>query len=367
MNPNKFTGHIAIVGAGAVGGFVGGRLAQAGYNVTLIDPWADHVSAMTQRGLTIRTPAGDTTCPIHALHTDDASGMARLAPVDIAFICVKLYDTEWAIRKIAPCLAASGYVVTLQNSLVEEVIAGHVGWDKTVGCIGSGMYVALGGPGLVTRSKSPSSQSAPVFYVGEITGEQSTRIEQLAGILQRADTTQITGNLWGLRWAKLTANAMTSGFSAVCGLGLKETFRRPECRRLMQILASEAIRVGMARNYHVEPVFGLPAAVWLAADEGNADARLKVDGTFQTHYDTVTDTAVSGTAQDLKKGRKTEVDFMNGYVAAQAQALKVSTPLHHAVAQLLADIELNRQTPGEKHLHALAARFPGRPLHSAPG
>ncbi|NYT82851.1 2-dehydropantoate 2-reductase [Alcaligenaceae bacterium] len=361
MNPNKFSGRIAIVGAGAVGGFVGGKLAAAGYDVTLIDAWSEHVDAIRKHGLTIIEPDGECSIPVPAMHADESPSLPPCS-LDIVFICVKLYDTDWATSLVSHALKRSGCVVTLQNSLVESIVASRVGWERTLGCIGSGMYVGLEGPGRIRRSKKTVKNGACVFYVGEAQGPLSPRVEMLADMLSQVDAAQATDNLWGLRWSKLVANAMTSGFSAVCGFGLKRTFGDPACCRVMLGLAAEAIDVGAALGYETENIFGVAPGVWLEARAGDASALDQVMAALNAQHQLVTEDAVSGTAQDLKKGKRTEVDFMNGFVAAKAADVRVSTPLHAEIAQILRRIEEGRDTPGVRHLERLEALSGPDPL-----
>ena len=170
--PNRLPlsdGKIVIVGAGAVGGFVGGKLALAGYNVTLIDSWKAHVDAINRDGLQLSEPGMSRSVSVPAYHTAELGALPQAA-ADVAFICVKLYDTEWAVKLIAPYVKPGGCVVTLQNSLVEGMVAAQVGWDRTVGCIGSGMYVSLPDPGRIVRSKVPATDGLCVFYIGEAEG-----------------------------------------------------------------------------------------------------------------------------------------------------------------------------------------------------
>ncbi|MEO8976754.1 MAG: 2-dehydropantoate 2-reductase N-terminal domain-containing protein, partial [Casimicrobiaceae bacterium] len=122
--------RIAIVGAGAVGGWVGGVLADAGYHITLIDPWPEHVTAIRDAGITLTEPGNRRQIPIRALHVADVQSL-HSTPVDVAFVCVKLYDTDWATALIVPYLAASGFVVTMQNGLIEERVAAIAGWGRT--------------------------------------------------------------------------------------------------------------------------------------------------------------------------------------------------------------------------------------------
>src|SRR5450631_1991363 len=118
---------IAIVGAGAVGGYAGAHMVQAGEDVTFIDPWPAHVEHMRA----------------HGLRVTHAQRLAKEKPIDIAFVCMKSYDTAWATMLIRQYLAPDGYVVSLQNCMNEETIAGILGWGKTLGCIGSSITVNL--------------------------------------------------------------------------------------------------------------------------------------------------------------------------------------------------------------------------------
>jgi 2-dehydropantoate 2-reductase len=141
---------IAIVGAGAVGGYVGAHMVQAGEDVTFIDPWPAHVEHMRKHGLRV-THAMDVPefrVAVRTLHVTDAQQLAKEKPVDIAFVCMKSYDTAWATMLIRQYLAPDGYVVSLQNCMNEETIAAIVGWGKTLGCIASSITVNLPEPGL---------------------------------------------------------------------------------------------------------------------------------------------------------------------------------------------------------------------------
>ncbi len=129
--------RIAILGAGAVGGYCGAYMAAAGEDVILIDPWPAHVEAMRQSGLRVThaMEVPELRVPVRALDITEVQGLAKEPPIDITFICMKSYDTAWSTMLIRPYLAPSGYVVSLQNGINEETIAGVVGWGKTLGCI----------------------------------------------------------------------------------------------------------------------------------------------------------------------------------------------------------------------------------------
>ena len=145
---------IAIVGAGAVGGYAGAHMAQAGEDVTFIDVWPEHVEHMRKHGLRVSHAMNvpEFTVPVRALHITDAQQLAKDKPVDIAFVCMKSYDTAWATHLIAPYLSPQGFVVSLQNCLNEETIAGIVGWGRVVGVVASLISVDLYEAGKIRRT-----------------------------------------------------------------------------------------------------------------------------------------------------------------------------------------------------------------------
>ena len=114
--------RIAVVGAGALGGYVGGYLAQNGEDVTLIDMWPEHIEAIRARGLELDGVTQEekfTVTQAKTMHLCEVQSLSKERPVDIAFVAVKSYDTEWATSLIKPYLAPAGYVVSLQNCLTE--------------------------------------------------------------------------------------------------------------------------------------------------------------------------------------------------------------------------------------------------------
>jgi len=324
--------RIVFVGAGAVGGYVGGHLARAGHDVTLIDPWPANVEAIRKNGLQLGGTQGEHSVKIKALHVSDVQSLAR-QPVDLAFICMKLYDTEWATALIKPYLAADGCVVTMQNSLVEEQVAAIVGRARTLGCIASTISVEATGPGRVVRSQLPGGDAYTVFRLGELDGRITPRAEQIAAMLRACDSAKVTTNLWGERWAKLVANTMTTGPCALSGLNLKDIFENAVARRLLIKLAGEAIHVGEALGYRLEPVRGLPAAQWIAAASGDANAFRSVEAHMLEGARRRPEGGWSGTAQDIAKGRWPEIDFMNGYVARKGAEAGIPAPTHVKVTE----------------------------------
>jgi 2-dehydropantoate 2-reductase len=181
--------RIAVVGAGAVGGYIGSSLFHAGHDVMLIDPWPVHVEAIRAQGMQLygMTEAERKTVKVPALHLTEAQQIAKQRPIDIALISVKSYDTIWACRMIKQYLAPDGIVVSIQNCMNEERVAAAAGWGRTLGIIvGGGVGVDLYEPGHIRRgyTKRPEVTS---FYVGEPSGLITKRSRELAAIMNDVD------------------------------------------------------------------------------------------------------------------------------------------------------------------------------------
>ena len=181
---------IAFVGAGAVGGYTGAHMVQAGEDVTFIDPWPAHVEHMRQHGLRVTHAMTEPefTVPVRALHVTDAQHLAKEKPVDIAFVCMKSYDTAWAAMLIRQYLAPGGYVVSLQNCMNEATIAEVVGWGKTMGCIASNISVGLVEPGHVHRGGVKGGAAHTVYRTGEVHGAITERAHEVCRLVSYADS-----------------------------------------------------------------------------------------------------------------------------------------------------------------------------------
>lgn len=329
------------MGAGAIGGYAGGQMTRAGHDVTLIDPWPEHVEYMRSHGLQLSgmTPQETHSIPVQALHITDVQRFCRERPVDIAFICVKSYDTEWAAQLIKPYLAPDGFVVSLQNCINEERIAAIVGWGKTLGCIASLISSELYAPGHVKRTVPRGGERHTVFRVGEVHGRITPRAEEVAQLLRAADSAKVTGNLWGERWSKLVINSMRNGLSAATGLSGNQRDGAEGPRRLSIRLGSEAVRVGQALGYPLENMMGMEPETLARAGEGNQDALVEIVDILTENAKKRSDEQRPSMAQDMAKGRRTETDFINGYVAARGLEIGVTAATHAKMNEIVKRVE----------------------------
>ena len=340
------TKRIAIVGAGALGGYVGGTLAYHGHNVTLIDPWPEHVETVRRNGLELDgvTPEERFTAKPKILHITEVQGLAR-TPVDIAMVAVKSYDTLWATALIAPYLSERGFVVSLQNCMNEETIAGVVGWGRTVGAVASLISVDLYEPGRIRRTIAKGGDKYTIFRIGEPHGRITPRVEELVQWFRAIDSAKTTTNLWGERWSKLVVNSMRNGLSAATGLNgnARDTAEGP--RWLSIRLGSEAVRVGQAHGFQLERMLGMEAEVLARAGEGHRDALTEITNVLMEGAKKRSDDQRPSMAQDIAKGRRTETDYINGYVAARGTEIGVPAPTHAKMNEAVRRVERGEARP----------------------
>jgi 2-dehydropantoate 2-reductase len=346
---------IAIVGAGAVGGYVGAHLVQAGEDVTFLDPWPEHVEHMQKHGLRVThaMEVAEFSVPVRALHITDAQRLAKEQPVDIAFVCVKSYDTAWATMLIAQYLAPAGYVVSLQNCMNEATVAGVVGWGKTLGCIASSITVNLPTPGHIHRGAGKGGTRHTVFRTGEVHGRITERAEEVRRLVGYADSAKTTTNLWGERWSKLVANVMQNGLSACTGLPGGKVIETEPLRRFSTRLGAEAIRVGQALGYNLEEILHLPPETIARAGEGDPAAMEVADAQRLKDRARVSGEQRPSMGQDMQKGRRTEIEFLNGYVVREGEKLGLACRANAALTDIVKQVERGELKPDPAHILSL--------------
>ncbi len=332
---------IVIVGAGAVGAYVGGYMARMGEDITFIDPWPAHVEAINSHGLTLSGLTDDEcfNTSARAINLTDVQSFSREKPIDIAFICMKSYDTAWATTLIKDYLSPTGFCVSLQNCINEETIARIVGWGRTTGCIAAKISVELTGPGTVRRGVPLGGNKHTVFRAGEVHGRITPRIQEIVSLLSSIDSAKATTNLWGERWSKLVANAMRNGVCAATGMGANACDRESITRLLTIKLAGEAIKIGKALGYELETINKFEPDDWIAAMDGNISVIAKIEQTMEDGAVGRSDDSRPSMAQDIAKNRRTEIHAINGFVVQKGAEIGLSAPANEALVNAVTDIE----------------------------
>jgi len=350
--------RIVVVGAGAIGGYTGGNLAHNGFDVTLVDPWPEHVEAIRKDGLSLEgiTAEESVVARPKTLHLTELQHFSKERPIDIAFISVKSYDTEWAATMIRQYLAPTGYVVSLQNCINEERIAGVVGWGRTVGAIAAILSAELYAPGKIRRTGAKNPPGHEVYRVGEVHGRMTQRIEELGAMIRTVDTCKVTDNLWGERWSKLCVNGMHNGVSAASGLSGNDMRQDERVRRVIIKLGGEAVRIGQALGYRLEDIAGQDSETLARASEGDRAALDSVESLMLALRNSQqrSEHQRPSMGQDMAKGRRTEIDFINGVIVERGREIGLPAPTHEKLIAAVKRVELGRATPSPEHLYGLA-------------
>jgi 2-dehydropantoate 2-reductase len=341
--------RIGIIGAGAIGSVVGGLLTKAGHDVTLVDQWPEHVEKMRGQGLRLSGTCGDHLIPVQALHIHEMQRIAE--PFEAAFVAVKSYDTEWATALAMQYLRKpDGVVVDFQNGINDHRVAAVAGKERTLGCVitlGAGMYE----PGHAMRT----DQGSIGFKIGELDGADSPRARKLAEIMSAVAPTKVTTNLFGERWSKLTVNCMANPLAGLSGWGSAEVRTEPVPSRIGIHVAAEAIRVGGASGYEVEPIYGIAAQRFVDAAEGRGYAEVAADMAASAKHLTGGRPSL---LQDVMRGRRTEIEYLNGYVCAEGRRLGVPTPINDAVVKTVLSYKVGALKPDPQNLAPITAVLP---------
>jgi 2-dehydropantoate 2-reductase len=317
--------------------------------------WPENVEAIRARGLELDgvTPEEKfTVTKAKTMHITEVQSLSKQKPIDIAFIAVKSYDTEWATMMIKPYVAPDGYFVSLQNCVNEEKIAGIVGWGKTLGLVASLISVDMHDVARIRRTVPKGGDKHVIFRIGEVHGTVTRRVAELVEMVRVIDSAKPTTNLWGERWTKLSQNGMRNGVSALTGLSTPHCDLNPGVRRFAIQLGGEAVRVGQALGYELDKIVGLKPEVIALAAGGNADALTEVEEhlSAQAKKNPRADIMRPSMAQDIRKGRRTEIDFMNGLIVEKGKILGIPTPSHQKLVDLVKKLERGEIEASPAHL-----------------
>lgn len=349
--------RIAVMGAGAMGGVIGAYLTRQGFDITLIDQWADHVERMKHGGLKLTNQKETFTVPVKALHLSEVSNIRD--PFDIIFLSVKSYDTRWSAHLMKPVLKPTGFILPAQNGLNDERVASVVGYHRTVGCVvtvGAGIYE----PGHVIRTDPMTTHS---YTIGELSGVLSPRVKEIVDALQIIGPATSTTNIWGHRWAKLTINCMGNVLPGLMGTALASLSddQQSLARRIMITIGCEVVRLGLARGISIEPIWKIPAREFADANSPEDIQRLMDRLKANTAVLRISPEQIEhlgapprpSLLQDVLKGRRTEVEYLNGYVAKTGADVGVATPMNHAISELMRKQEAGQIKPSPENLEPL--------------
>ncbi len=343
--------RILIVGAGAVGSYIGGWLAHTGHDVVFADAWAEQVDTINSDGLRVEGPHEPFVSHPRAFHLHQSQALALEPKFDLTFIAVKAYDTSWASRFALRFVKDDGYFVSSQNCMPDGDMADAVGAERCVGLIMSSIAVRVGGPGLSQRAGTKRRRDLGhiVFRAGEHDGSESDRTAELVEMLEPIDGGKTTTNLWGERWAKLCQNSMGNPVVGATMCGSATVASSPRGRELQIRLASESASVGLALGLDVVNFGGSSPDKWSAASN-DGEVFEELDGMLGANAGAGTGDWHPSMGQDVANGRPSEIDFMNGHVLRKGIEVGVETPVTASIVDAMQRIDRGELVPDESNI-----------------
>lgn len=297
-------GRVAVLAAGGVGGYYGGRLAAAGVDVHFIAR-GRHLDALRRDGLRVRSTLGDFEVPVSA--TDVSS---TIGPCDVVLFCVKTYDTDAALPLLAPLVGADTAVLSLQNGVdSEEKIAAAIGAEHVIGGAAY-IFSIVREPGLIEHSAGPASIAA-----GELDGRGSARVDRFVDAARAAGiTVTASARIREVLWSKFAFICAVAGTTAAVRLPIGEIRSASASRELARQLADEVATVGRTEGV------GLPDTL---PDDVLRLMDAQEPGMFSSMY------------EDLVSGRRMELEAMHGEVLRRASRAGIPVPATAAIYGVL--------------------------------
>jgi 2-dehydropantoate 2-reductase len=342
--------RIVVVGCGAIGGTILGNLARADRDVRGIDFWAEHIYRVNEAGLQVQAVEETfTTRP----RLDFSDSIVRGERFDIVVLSVKSYDNRWAGLLARDLLADDGILVSAQNGLNEDYLATFVGAERVVGCVVAMAAEAMV-PGAV-RSMSGAEWVSLIF--GELDGSDSDRANALSELFEPVGRIEISHDIRGKLWAKMMMNVMSNAVGGIGDLTTRYLWTDPDAADIIVALGHEATEVAIAHGETPADVLGAitPASLLGATSLSSPEWKEVVDRLF------VLGQGRSGARenmpsllQDLRKGRRSEIDNLNGVIAENGRDLGVPTPINDLIIDVMHQLERGQVQRGPDILKATA-------------
>jgi 2-dehydropantoate 2-reductase len=325
VNPSP-PAKIAVVGAGAIGSVLGALLARAGEDVTLIGRHR-HVEAIRQHGLRIDGIQGTLTIQV------DAREVLGVRP-ELVLLAVKAQDVEAACREIAP--QATGVpLVALQNGLrSDETAASILGRENLIRCVVffDALYLE---PGNVTYLAEGS------LVLGQSDANGQAQVEQIQQRLEPVISTTISDNIVGAKWTKLLTNAMGNSIDAMTGMSLSACMQHVSLQRIGVRIMREGLAVARGAGVRLESLPGL--SLFALKTMLRAPLPIAASALGRAAGEGRSADSLTSTLQSLRRGKPTEIDYLNGEIVRVGREVGVPTPCNAKAVELVHEVERTGQ------------------------
>jgi 2-dehydropantoate 2-reductase len=323
----------AIYGAGSLGTILGAYLTKGGIDIDLINHNNNHVEAMRQKGAIV-TGTMQMTVPVKAIYPQEMT-----KKYDLIFLMTKQTENRKIVEFLKDYLNAGGILCTMQNGFPEPMIAEILGEDSVMGSVVEWGATLLG-PGVSELTSEPESLS---FSLGSLTKRRDNKLAEVKRILEKMGTVTIEDNLIGSRFSKLLINASFSGLSAVTGLTFGEAAKNKASRVWIQLVMKECMDVATKVGVTMEPIQGKDIVKLMNYNNKwkKRFAFLLIPFAIKKHAK-----LKASMLQDLEKGRKTEVDYINGIICEYGRKYHVPTPYNSKIVEMIHEIEESKRSCG---------------------
>jgi 2-dehydropantoate 2-reductase len=319
-----------VIGAGAVGGITAALLKKNGYDVEVLCHDEEYASLISDSGLNISGICGN-----HSVRIPSYCSASKIEPgKDVILHATKATDMAEALKEALPLLSDSGYVVSMQNGICEEELASIAGPERIIGCVT--------GWGATMKSKGNLKMtSTGDFIIGYPDRSSDDFLENIAEALSVIVPVKITDNILGHLYSKLIINSCITSLGAICGLYLGDMLKIAKVRRIFIEIIREAVVVGDNIGIKIE-VFGgkLDFKKFIGGKGFLSDlkrhAMIRIIGFKYRRLK-------SSSLQSLERNRKTEIDYLNGYIVNKALNLNFEVPVNKAVTDMIHEIELHKR------------------------
>jgi 2-dehydropantoate 2-reductase len=315
------------VGAGAIGGIVAAFLARAGWDLEVVCKHQETVDRALSEGFHIFGVQGEHRIPLRGVK--EIHGLS--GPKGVVFLATKANDAMEAARFLLPFLKEDSAVVSLQNGICEEALAEILGRNRVVGCVvvwGASMH----GPGELEIT------SGGEFIIGSLDTPSEGSLPLIKQMLDEVAPTRISGNIMGELYARLIINACINSLGVIAGRELGELLAMKRARQIFIAVMREAMAVAAAVGIKVERGGGGKLDYYRFLKGSSVLSQLKRSLFIRVigfKYRRIK----SSSLQSLERGRKTEIDYLNGYICARGRQHGVPTPINDAVVMMVREIE----------------------------
>lgn len=312
---------LGIMGAGSLGTVIGAMLTKNGYDIDLIDVNVPHVKALNEKGAQI-TGLMELNQPVKAITPDEMTG-----GYDYLLYLTKTTHNKSALKYVKENLKADGTVVCMQNGIPEDAVAEVVGKERVLGCI-VGWGATLVEPGVSKLTSEPDKMS---YDLGELNGQDSPRLHEVYEILKNAGQPEMTNNLIGIRWTKLTINSAFSTMSAVVAGPYGDVLDSNKALACAAQIWKESLAVARAANVTPEPIQGFDIRLLDHNTQKEFEQKIPIFQKLMGPHRNIR----TGMLYDIEGGREPEIDTYNGIIYNWGQKYNVATPVNKQVVDIV--------------------------------